>query len=81
MNIQMGNGDVAIMLSSSREDKNPNSISFVKRNKQYPIAVDVENDVTIQEIENGTLGHITFGNSKSIDAVINQLEKLKAEFK
>lgn len=77
MQISMGKGDIAVMLCSDREDEVPNGISFVKRDVTYPIAVDVDCDVTDEEIEKGTLGHITFSNPKSIDAVINQLTKLK----
>lgn len=77
MQISMGKGDIAIMFCSDREDKHPNGIAFVKRNVAYPIAVDVDCDVTDEEIEKGTLGHLTFTSPKSIDAVINQLTKLK----
>lgn len=80
MHIQMGKGDIAIMFSSTREDKKPNSISFVKRDNEYPMAIDVDCDVTDKEIEEGTLGHITFGHEKSIDALINQLQKLKEKY-
>lgn len=77
MKISMGKGDIAVMLCSDREDLKPNGISFVKRQVNYSIAVDVDCDVTDKEIENGTLGHLIFSNPKSIDAVINQLNKLK----
>lgn len=80
MHIKMGKGDIAIMLSSTRLDKKPDSISFVKREGQYPMAVDVDCDVTNKEISKGTLGHISFGHEKSIDALINQLKELKARY-
>lgn len=77
MKISMGKGDIAVMFCSDREDEKPNGISFVKRNVAYPIAVDVDCDVTDEEIENGTLGHLTFSDPKSIDAVVTQLTRLK----
>lgn len=77
MLISMGKGDIAVMFCSDREDKQPNGIAFVKRNVTYPVAVDVDCDVMDEEIENGTLGHLTFSNPKSIDAVITQLTRLK----
>ncbi|ALS22173.1 hypothetical protein [Paenibacillus naphthalenovorans] len=80
MQIQLGKGDVAIMLATNDENRSANGIAFVRRNAEYLIAVDVDCDVTNEEIENGTLGYIFFSNPKSIDAVINQLNKLKEKY-
>lgn len=80
MIIEMGKGDIAIMLASTREDKKADCIAFVKRNKKYPLAIDVDCDVSDEEIENGRLGTIYFGHEKSIDALINQLQKLKEQY-
>ncbi|UED78095.1 hypothetical protein [Brevibacillus sp. DP1.3A] len=77
VHISMGKGDVAVMFCSDREDRQHNGISFVKRAIEYPVAVDMDCDLSDEEIEKGTLGHITFSNPKSIDAVITQLLRLK----
>lgn len=77
MQISMGKADIAVMFCSDGVDKQPNGISFVQREIEFPVAVDVDCDVSDEEIGKGTLGHITFSNPKSIDAVINQLTKLK----
>ncbi|MFC3802832.1 hypothetical protein [Cohnella sp. GCM10012308] len=75
--IQLGTGDIAIMSASTREDRAENAIAFVKRNAEHPIAIDVECDVTDEEIENGKLVFLAFSNPKSIDAVLTMLQRLK----
>lgn len=80
MLIEMGKGDIAIMHASTRDDRKADCITFVKRNKPYPLAIDVDCDVTDEEITNGRLGTIYFGHGKSIDALITQLQRLKENY-
>lgn len=80
MHISLGRGDTAVLLCTDRDDKGKNGISFIKRFSEYPIAIDVDCDVTNEEVENGTLGHITFSDPNSIDAVISMLQRLQADY-
>lgn len=73
--IEFGTGDVAISIVDRGEKQD--SIAFIKRDKSFPIAVTVDDDMTEDDFLNGLRIMFSFNNVKSIDAILHQLHKLK----